>query len=192
MDELKYLGRQAAKGVLSRRDFMGRASALGLTAAAASSMLASAVKAEGPKKGGHIKVGSVGGESTNTQDPALALTQVAGLNLRQWGNTLTGTTPEGVLEGILTDSIEPSADAKTWSFKIRKGVEFHNGKSLTPDDVLKTFQRHSDENAKSGALGVMKGIESMKVDGDYLIITAETPNADLPYLLSDYHLVISA
>lgn len=190
MDELKYLGRQAAKGVLSRRDFMGRASALGLTAAAASSMLASAVKAEGPKKGGHIKVGSVGGESTNTQDPALALTQVAGLNLRQWGNTLTGTTPEGVLEGILTDSIEPSADAKTWSFKIRKGVEFHNGKSLTPDDVLKTFQRHSDENAKSGALGVMKGIESMKVDGDYLIITAETPNADLPYLLSDYHLVI--
>ena len=126
MDELKYLGARVAKGALSRRDFMGRASALGLTAAGASTLLADAVKAAGPNKGGHIKVGSIGGESTNSQDPAAAASQVPFLNLRQWGQTLTGVAANGELGGILAESIEASDDAKVWAFKIRKGVEFHS------------------------------------------------------------------
>jgi peptide/nickel transport system substrate-binding protein len=56
--------------------------------------------------------------------------------------------------------------------------------------VLATLQRHSDEDSKSGALGIMKGIESMKVDGDYVAVTLSTANADLPYLMADYHLMI--
>ena len=72
MNELKFWTREAARGRISRREFMGRASALGISAGLAGSMLSSEVLAQGPKKGGHIKVGSIGGESTNTQDPAYA------------------------------------------------------------------------------------------------------------------------
>jgi peptide/nickel transport system substrate-binding protein len=52
------------------------------------------------------------------------------------------------------------------------------------------MQRHSNEESQSGALGIMKGIESMKADGDVFTVNLAEPNADLPYLMSDYHLVI--
>ena len=38
----------------------------------------------------------------------------------------------------LAESVEPSADAKTWTIKLRQGVTFHNGKDVTPEDVLFT------------------------------------------------------
>ena len=55
-----------------------------------------------------------------------------------------------------------SPDAKAWVFKIRKGVQFHNGKTLTPDDVVATMERHSGPGAKSGALGIMRGIDGIE------------------------------
>ena len=55
-NELDYLKKRVAQGKLSRRDFMGKASALGVTAAAATTMLADAAYAEGPKKGGVFKI----------------------------------------------------------------------------------------------------------------------------------------
>jgi peptide/nickel transport system substrate-binding protein len=75
-NELEFLSRYVAKGKLSRRDFLGRAAALGVTATFANSLLSSAARAEGPIKGGIIKAGLVGGESTNSLDPALFMTQV--------------------------------------------------------------------------------------------------------------------
>ena len=61
---------------------------------------------------------------------------------------------------------------------------------LTADDVVATFKRHSDENSKSGALGIMQGITSIEASGNAVIMKMDTGNADLPFLLSDYHLVI--
>jgi peptide/nickel transport system substrate-binding protein len=69
-------------------------------------------------------------------------------------------------------------------------VQFHNGKEMTPADVVATMERHSDENSKSGALGIMGGIASVKVDGQNVVFTLKDANADLPYLLDDYHLMI--
>ncbi len=90
----------------------------------------------------------------------------------------------------IAESIDSSADAKTWHFNIRQGVEFHNGKTLTAEDAMKTIERHSNEESKSGALGIVKGIESMSVSGNTLTLNLDTPNADLPYLMADYHLAI--
>jgi peptide/nickel transport system substrate-binding protein len=172
---------------LSRRGFMGRASALGLMAGISS--VAPLFAAEGVK-GGNFVLGLKGGESTNSLDPALALSQVIFALLRATSETLVNVASDGSLELRLAESVEPADGGKTWHFKIRSGVKFHNGDTLTAEDVLMTMQRHSSDDTKSGALGIMRGIESMSVEGDVFTVNLTTANSDLPYLMADYHLVI--
>jgi peptide/nickel transport system substrate-binding protein len=188
--ELEYFSKKVARGLMDRRAFMGRATALGVSTIMAQGILSSAVKAQGAVKGGHLKAGLQGGESTNSLDPATYASDVP-INFGNCiGETLTEVNPEGVLDFRLAESVEASPDAKVWTFKIREGVEFHNGKTMTPEDVIATLERHSDENSKSGALGIVQGIESMAADGQHVVLTLANPNADLPYLMADYHLMI--
>lgn len=176
---------------LSRREFMGRAVAAGLTISAASTLFASTAVAAEPKKGGHLKLGLEGGAATDSLDPAKALSQVAFVVGRNWGDMLVESDPlTGLPVPALAESWSPSADASVWTFKIRKGVQFHDGKELTIDDVVKTLQRHTDEKSESGALGVMKSIKDIKEDAGDLVLTLSEGNADLPLLLTDYHLII--
>ena len=188
--ELEYLSMQVAFGKMDRRAFLGRASALGVSAVVANSLLTKSAKAAGPVKGGIMKIGSSGGESTNSLDPATYASAVPFLNGKQFGDLLVDVKPDNSIEYRLATEVGASDDAKTWTFKIRKDVTFHDGKTLTPADVLATMERHSDENSKSGALGLMKGISSMKVDGDNFVLELKDANADLPYLMADYHLII--
>jgi peptide/nickel transport system substrate-binding protein len=153
-------------------------------------VLSGRASAQEPKKGGILKMGLGGGETTDTLDPALAANKVAGQVNRQWGDTLIRISPDGQLEMRLAESAESTPDATQWTFKIREGVKFHDGTVMTPDDVVATYKRHSDENAKSGAAGIMKGLKEIKADGQNVVIVTDGGNADLPYLLSDYHLII--
>ena len=82
-------------------------------------------------------------------------------------------SPDGELENRIAEEIGSSDDAKVWTLKIRDGVEFHNGKTVTAEDVAATLERHSDEKSKSGALGYMKGIESIKASGKEVVLHAE-------------------
>jgi peptide/nickel transport system substrate-binding protein len=189
-DEFRYLLARAARGRLDRRAFIGRAAALGVTATAANTLLAQAVLAQGPRRGGHLTQGLVGGESTNSLDPALAASQVPFGYLRTTGDTLVNISPDGEIVPRLAEEISASADAQTWTFKIRSGVEFHSGKTLTAEDCAQTLRRHSNADSQSGALGIMRGIGEIRAEGDTLTLVTTTPNADLPYLLADYHLVI--
>ena len=188
-DQIEYLKRRAALGKISRREFFGRMGAVGVTAIAANTMLADAVLAAGPQKGGTFKVGVNGSGSADSLDPALSANQGQTLVTRMWGEPLVELAPGG-LENRLAESIEASADAKTWTFKIRSGVTFSNGKTLTAEDVLATMERHAGEDTKSGALGIMRGIKTMRAEGDLFILELEQANADLPYLMTDYHLLI--
>jgi peptide/nickel transport system substrate-binding protein len=189
--ELEYLSQQVALGRGSRRDFLGRAAALGVSASAANLLLSSAAHAAGPVRGGIMKVGMQGGAATDSTDPALAANQVTFSLGRTWGEELVGLSPDlKQLEPRLATEWHSSPDAKAWVFKIRKGVQFHNGKEMTPDDVVATMQRHSGKDTKSGALGIMRGIDSVTRDGDNVIFTLKDASADLPYLLTDYHLLI--
>lgn len=190
MDELKFLAGKAAAGAISRREFLGRAGALGFNAAFAGSLLATAAHAGGPKKGGHAVLGMSGGESTNSLDPALALSQVPFSVIAHFGEPLVRVNPDGSIALRVAEEYSASADAKTWRFKIRKGVEFHNGKTLTAQDVLKTMQRHSDENSSSGALALMKSITDMRAEGDTFEVTLDAANYDLPYIMANRLLVI--
>jgi len=189
--ELEYLAREAVRGRLNRREFLGRAAALGLALPAATKLLTSTALAQGPQRGGDLICGLVGGESTNSLDPATLASQVPQVFSKCWGETLVYSKPEdGSPVPLLAESWEASDDVKEWRFKIRQGVTFHDGKSMTPDDVVATLRRHSDPNAKSGALGILENIADMKVDGDNVVVTLKNADADLPLLLSDYHLII--
>ncbi|MET0170383.1 MAG: ABC transporter substrate-binding protein, partial [Aliihoeflea sp.] len=152
--ELEFLSRLVAARKLNRRDFLGRASALGASAVFANSLLIGAARAQGAQKGGDLRMGMQGGESTNSLDPALWLTQVSQNFGSTWGELLVLQSPQdGSPQPMLAESWESSDDASEWRFKIRKGVTFHNGKDLTPEDVAQTIRRHSDEATESAALG---------------------------------------
>lgn len=189
-DELKYLSQLVVSRKMDRRRFLGRAGALGLTAASASTLLSSAALAAGPVKGGTLRVGIQGGSSTDSLDPGASTNATASSILRLWGEPLVELDAEGGLEMRLATEFSASPDAKTWSFKIRSGVTFSDGKDLTPDDVLATIERHAGEESKSGAFGLLTNIVGMRTEGDTFIVELDGPNADLPYLLSDYHLMI--
>ena len=189
-DELDFLSKRVASGKLSRRDFLGRAAALGVSAALANGLLSTAARAEGPVKGGILKAGMQGGSATDSLDPASWQSQVPYFFGRQWAEQLVQIDAAGKLQPALAEEWGASKDAKVWTFKIRKGVQFHNGKEMTPADVLATMERHSDEKSKSGALGIMQGIDKIAVDGQNVVFTLKEANADLPFLLDDYHLMI--
>lgn len=191
-DKLKNLSKEVTRGRLSRRDFLSRASALGLALPFASTLLSESVMAATPKKGGHLILGLVGGSAADSLDPALNASQVPFHFGYCWGETLVEISPhDGSVVPHLAESFEAEPGAKVWHFNIRKGVTFHNGQEMTADDVVKTLQRHSGEETKSGALGIMRGIEKIEADGKHhVIVTLKSGNADLPYLMSDYHLMI--
>ncbi|WP_323006125.1 ABC transporter substrate-binding protein [Pseudorhodobacter sp.] len=186
-DDLAKLIDRIDAGRMGRRGFMGGAAALG--AAAAMPRMAFAQDAT-PKKGGHLKLGLGGGESSNSLDPALTLSQAPYNVMAHIGEPLVRVHPDNSLDMRIAEELSASPDAKVWSFKICQGITFHDGSKLTADDVLKTMQRHSDEKATSGALGIMKGIASMRAEGDLFEITLTDANADLPYLMADRHLMI--
>ena len=189
-DQLALLLEEIDSGRISRRSFLNRTAAFGLTAALGTTLLPNGARADEPKKGGMFRMGWGGGESTDTLDPSLADSPVPFLVNRQWGDTIVNVTADGQIEPRLAEKMTANADGTEWRFTIRQGVKFHDGSDLTVDDVVATFKRHSDENSKSGALGIMKGIASIAADGQDVVLTLASGNADLPYLLSDYHLVV--
>jgi peptide/nickel transport system substrate-binding protein len=104
---------------------------------------------------------------------------------------LTEVTASGELVGELAESWEASSDAKTWTFNLRKGVTFHNGKSFGADDVIASLSMHTEEGAKSAAKPIVAAITEMKKMNDHQIqFTLSAGNADFPFLLSDYHILM--
>ncbi len=178
-------------GGINRREFLGSAAALGAFAASATILGPGRASAQEPKRGGHLKLGLKGGAATDTLDPAGYSAGVAFVTGRCWGDTLVESHPDtGAAVPALAESWEASPDAVTWTFKIRKGVQFHDGSAMTIVDVLATLRRHSDAGSKSGALGLLGSIKTIEDNAGDLVITLAEGNADLPLILSDYHLIV--
>lgn len=89
-----------------------------------------------PKKGGHFRLGVASGASTDSLDPGQlpsTAPQVVHMQLR---NCLVELDYKYRPIPELAESWEPSKDAAKWIFKLRKGVEFHNGKTLDAEKAL--------------------------------------------------------
>ncbi|MCB2116835.1 MAG: ABC transporter substrate-binding protein [Rhodobacteraceae bacterium] len=175
-------------GGLSRRGLLKGATALG----AAGLILPASVRramAE-PKKGGIIRIAFASGNTTDSLDPATWDSQFVQCFNTARNCTLTEIAPDGSLVPEIAESWEASADAVTWTFKIRKGVTYHSGKSLTPDDVVASINYHRGEESKSAAKPYVDPISDIKADGDNVVVTLSGGNADFPFIMADYHLVI--
>lgn len=188
-----YLKNQAAKltaGQIDRRQFIMGAVAAGVAIPSAISMAGQALAAT-PNSGGHMKFGRGHGSTTDSLDPSTSENgYTVQLNF-SYANNLTEVAEDGTLIPELAESIEPSDDAATWVFNLRKGVEFHNGKTLTADDVIASINYHRGEESKSAAKGLLEAVTDITKDGDdRVIFKLNAGNADFSYIMSDYHLLI--
>lgn len=177
-------------GKLSRREFLQRSAALGAVVAAPGSLVSGMARAE-PKQGGVLRLGMGGGSTTDTLDPG-TITDAVGQNVEhQIRNYLIEISPDGELVGELAESWEVKPGAAEWTVKLREGVEFHNGKTVTSADVIHSIQHHIREDSTSAVAGQMGQIAEMKADGDYVVhMTLKSGNADFAWLLTDYHVSI--
>ena len=188
IDDMKKL---AGAGKASRREFIQFALAAGIGVAAAETMFGEAVAAT-PKQGGSARFGLAHGATTDTLDPAGY--PDTGTQVPFWGamsNSLTEVDAKGNITADLVESMEPVDGAKTWRFKLLKGVTFHNGKSFTAEDVIASYRYHMGPNSKSAAKSLLQAVTDIKADGpDTVVFSLTGGNADFPYICSDYHIPI--
>lgn len=191
MDALKKLTSQLKSNRVSRRGFMQQGLAAGVSLSALS-LAADKVYADTPKKGGNLRVARGHGATTDILDPGkIENGYTIGLALGGYQGYMTQIGAEGDLQPSLAESWEASSDAKTWTFKLRDGLEFHNGRSVTPEDVIASMNHHRGEGNTSAAGPLVAAVTEMKADGKTgVVFELEAGNADFPFILSDYHLAV--
>lgn len=171
----------------SRREFLVGASAVGLGASMGSMLWSSSALAGTPKRGGDLVTGLSGSSTSDTLDPAKYNNNVVICLTRACRDNLVELGQDNEAKPALAESWDSSDDAVTWNFKLRKGVEFASGKSLTGNDVVDSINLHRGEESGSGAKAIFDQIADTKVDGDSVTFTLKGANADFPILLTDYH-----
>jgi peptide/nickel transport system substrate-binding protein len=177
---------------LSRRDALKAMAAFGGGIALGSGLLLPGTARAAPVRGGTLKMGLGGANTTDSLDPGLIWDDfMMALSYGGLRNNLVELDAEGNPIPELAESWETSPDAKSWVFKIRKGVEFHNGKSLDADDVAASINHHRGEKSTSLAKSVFEQIAEVKAEDAHTVrIVLASGNADLPVLLTDYHVAI--
>jgi peptide/nickel transport system substrate-binding protein len=176
--------------LLPRRGFVGGAAALMAGAAILPGVGRGALAAE-PKKGGHLKLGIDGAGSQDSLDPASYTATYMQTVGYQYGNCLVELDERNQLVPELAESWEPSDDARTWVFKLRRGVQFHNGKEMTAEDVVASLNHHRGADSKSAAKVYLEVFGDIKAsDKHEVTFTLPAGNADVPYILADYHLLV--
>ncbi|WP_232665289.1 ABC transporter substrate-binding protein [Pseudonocardia sp. TRM90224] len=177
-------------GRLSRRELLrlgmlgaAAAGAAGLTTSCASAAIPGATARGGQAgAGGRLRVGVVGGSIKDTLDAHIPVTHPDQARLINMYDGLATFDDQYRIQLALAESIEPSADAKVWTVRLRDGLEFHNGKPVTAEDVAFTLRRIIDpDDPKSGATGFASvDAGGMQVlDPRTLRLTLATPDATL-------------
>ena len=134
-------------GILKRRDFLISTAIISGGVTIGSLMPGAAMAAKDPVSGGTL----IWGHSETTQN----------LDMHQTGTASTGRVLQNVHASILTvdknlalipglaESFSESDDGLTYTFKLRSGVKFHNGETMTSADVKYSFERAKDPDWRS-------------------------------------------
>lgn len=107
-------------------------------------------------------------------------------------NTLLKFEDDGTVVGDLAESWSVSEDKLTWTFNLKQGVKFHNGKELTSADVKATFDRAL--NAEAGGLRtteIIKMFTAVEAPDPYTVtITTDGPYGPMESLMCNMSLGI--
>ncbi len=175
------------KGCISRREFLKHASALSLAGMLPAGFLTNTAQAATPKKGGHLSAATVQGATSDSLDTISLTSGMTAFAFYSMHGQLTEILPNGDVAPYVAESFEAGADPSEWIFKLRKGIEFQNGKTVTTDDVIKSIARHRGEDSTSSMKDFAETIESMSKDGDHaVIIKLKDANVDFPVILSSF------
>jgi peptide/nickel transport system substrate-binding protein len=110
----------------------------GLSAASTNGLSKSQAK---PRRGGDLRVGTIGGSSSDTLDADNAITFPDWVRNYQLYEGLNQIDADGNTVLQLAEEITPSSDHLTWTIRVLNGIEFHNGKTLSAEDVAFTLKR---------------------------------------------------
>jgi peptide/nickel transport system substrate-binding protein len=162
----------------------------GLAACASTSGPSSAASgaATGSKRGGTLRYGCAAGGAGDSPDPLVALRTMQLAIAANCYDTLTFADQDFNLSPALATEWTPSNGAKTWSFRLRDGVTFHDGSKLTSKDVAYTLKRVLDPSVGAASLGnispylTASGIDAS--DPTTITLNLLLPNAFLPVILS--------
>ncbi|PCJ90150.1 MAG: hypothetical protein COA52_10750 [Hyphomicrobiales bacterium] len=174
------------EGLLDRRRFLSSTAAAGVATMLPFTVSGKA-HAQAPKPGGRMRVGLSHGSTSDSLDPAVvnANGYLGVLNQAQ-NNRLVGIGVDGQLEPELAVSWEGSDGAKKWVFKLRQGVEFHDGRVMTAGDVIASLNYHVKEDSTSSAKNLLAGVNSMKADGsDTVVFMLSAGNTDFAHIIAE-------
>lgn len=183
--------------MMNRRDFIKTTGALSVAAACSGlpfqSVWAADTAATTPKKGGHLKVGMDNASSTDRLDPAFWFESYMYFVGSQLFNCLAEVDEHGKITPSLAESWETRDGSKTWVLNIRKGVQFHDGRTLTAKDVVYSLNHHRAEKSSSSVKGYLDPVVSLEATApNQVTIKLKEPNVEFIALLSDVHFAITA
>ena len=174
-------------GQISRRELLKRSSTLAAAGLVPGSLFSGNAYATSPKKGGHLSVATVQGSTSDSLDTISLTSGMTSFVFYSIHGQLTEILPNGDVAPYVAESYESGADPSQWIFKLRKGVEFHNGNSLTADDVIKSIARHRGEDSTSSMKDFAESVVSMDKDGDHTVIfNLKEANVNFPVILSSF------
>ena len=144
-----------------------------------------------PRRGGRIRMAAHSSSSSESLDPAKGSTAIDYVRAYTFYNGLTRFNEQLEPQPALAESFESTDNGGHWIFTLRPGVTFHDGKPLTPQDVVYSMMRHKDPSVGSKALSQVNQINSVKALDDRRVeFTLSSPNIELPSILAISHLVI--
>ena len=180
----------AREGKISRRSFMNYSMAAGMTASAATGLWGTSAKAA-PSRGGTFRLGMHDGNTSDTHDPGTYVTfsmiQVA----HTFRSYLTLIESDGSLGPDVASEWNATPDAKEWTFKLNDRATFHSGSKVTANDVIASMNHHRGDDSTSAAKALLADVVDLVDNGDHSVtFKLASGNADLPWLMTDYHLPI--